>query len=166
MFAVGVLFIIWQNIGRCHTSSKTCPGCRQIPYSSEVGFTSNVVLHADCHSANKGLFAGLIVLVGSAVSIILFFVAMADRAFVATGLMVNAITELTLLVLMTISVIAAYRQMTKLDINKYAVSLLDDLLLFICIPAFFLYAIFSIMPAVHLQNYLSMTTILLQVRTY
>jgi hypothetical protein len=89
---------------------------------------------------------------------------MADRAFVTTGLMVNAVTELTLLVLMTVSVAAAYRQMTKLDINKHAVSLLDDLLLFLCIPAFFLYAIFSIMPAVQSQNYLSITTIILQVK--
>lgn len=47
--------------------------------SPQSGFVSNVVLHADCHSANKGLFAGLIVLVGAAISIILFLLAMADR---------------------------------------------------------------------------------------
>lgn len=155
---------MWQNIGRCQGVSSACwPTCRQLPSSYETDFASNVVLHADCHAANKGLFAGLIVLVGSAVSIILFFVAMADKAFVATGLFVNAVTELTLLVLMTVAVCVAYGQMTRLDVNRHAVSLLDDLLLFLCIPAFFLYAIFSIMPAVHSKSYLSIATIVLQV---
>ncbi|XP_065335323.1 proton channel OtopLc-like isoform X2 [Cloeon dipterum] len=167
ILVVGVLFIMWQNIGRCCGHSMTgrpCwPTCRQLPSGYDADFTSNVVLHADCHSANKGLFAGLIVLVGSAVSIILFFVAMADRAFVATGLFVNAVTELSLLVMMTVAVAVAYRQMTRLDVNKHAVSLLDDLLLFICIPAFFLYAIFSIMPAVHSKSYISIATTVLQV---
>lgn len=53
--------------------------CRPPPLSRGSGFVSNVVIYADCHSSNKGLFAGLIVLAGSFLSIILFFVAMADR---------------------------------------------------------------------------------------
>jgi hypothetical protein len=73
VIAVGILFIIWQNIGKCaqdHSTRKTTDG---------HGTHSSLVIHADCHSANKGLFAGLIVLVGSIVSIILFCIAMADK---------------------------------------------------------------------------------------
>jgi hypothetical protein len=74
---VGILFIIWQNIGTCaqdHSSNTaTCL------ITGGDGVHSNLVIHADCHSANKGLFAGLIVLVGSIVSIILFCIAMADK---------------------------------------------------------------------------------------
>lgn len=76
-FSVGVLFIIWQNIGMCVEGEGA--GCRPPPLSRGSGFVSNVVIYADCHSSNKGLFAGLIVLAGSFLSIILFFVAMADR---------------------------------------------------------------------------------------
>ncbi|KDR08357.1 Otopetrin-3 [Zootermopsis nevadensis] len=124
---------------------------------------SNLVIHADCHSANKGLFAGLIVLVGSIVSIILFCIVMADNEFVSMGLTVNAISELILLLLMTVAVILAYRKLTQLDINNHPISLLDDLLLFICIPAFFLYGIFSIIPAMIKNNGLSIAVTLLQV---
>ncbi|XP_052132309.1 uncharacterized protein LOC127751976 [Frankliniella occidentalis] len=111
ILVVGVLFVIWQNIGNCSnaveeaaeadgkvssaasTSSasstassrgSTASLCRPPPMSPQSGFVSNVVLHADCHSANKGLFAGLIVLVGAAISIILFLLAMADRRVTVT----------------------------------------------------------------------------------
>ncbi|XP_067004725.2 proton channel OtopLc [Anabrus simplex] len=154
---VGILYIIWQNIGKC--SGETGGHCA-LPVSPEK---SNLVIHADCHSANKGLFAGIIILVGSVVSIILFFIAMANSAYVEIGLTVNTASELILLIIMTFSTIFAYRQLTRLDINKHSISLLDDLLLFICIPAFFLHAIFSIVPAVRKNNYLSLMTILLQV---
>ena len=49
---------------------------------------------------------------------------------------------------MTITSIFAYRQLTKLDISKEHMSFLDDLLLFICIPAFFLNGIVVIIPAI------------------
>ncbi|XP_023718681.1 proton channel OtopLc isoform X2 [Cryptotermes secundus] len=161
ILVVGILFIIWQNIGKCaqdHSSiSTTCP------VTGADGEHSNLVIHADCHSANKGLFAGLIVLVGSIVSIILFCIAMADNEFVSMGLTVNAISELILLLLMTVAVILAYRKLTQLDVNSHPISLLDDLLLFICIPAFFLYGIFCIVPAILKNNGLSIAITLLQV---
>jgi hypothetical protein len=75
VIAVGILFIIWRNIGKCGQDHSTKSTSCQI--SGEAH--SNLVIHADCHSANKGLFAGLIVLVGSIVSIILFCIAMADK---------------------------------------------------------------------------------------
>ena len=82
------------------------------------------------------------------------------------GLQVNAFSELILLLLMTVTVILAYRKLTQLDINQHPISLLDDLLLFICIPAFFLYAIFSVVPAVLTNNPLSIVITILQVSHY
>jgi hypothetical protein len=78
---VAILFIIWQNIGKCaqdHSSSSSSSTATYLTIGSD-GVHSNLVVHADCHSANKGLFAGLIVLAGSIVSIILFCIAMADK---------------------------------------------------------------------------------------
>jgi hypothetical protein len=83
--------------------------------------------------------------------------------FVSMGLTVNAISELILLLLMTVAVILAYRKLTQLDVNSHPISLLDDLLLFFCIPAFFLYGIFSIVPAMLKNNGLSIAITLLQV---
>ncbi|XP_044729577.1 proton channel OtopLc-like [Chrysoperla carnea] len=163
---VGVLYIIWRNIGYCieNQNDSDRKGCSNPPpLTAENGFTSNLVIHADCHSSNKGLFAGIIILVSSLISIILFFLAISNEEFIDDGLFINTITELILLILMTISGMAAYRQISKLDINPHPISLLDDLLLFICIPAFFLYAIFSIVPAVRAGNMINIVNIMLNV---
>ncbi|XP_073998766.1 proton channel OtopLc-like [Rhodnius prolixus] len=154
ILVVGVLFIMWQNIG-------THKHCRNDDWNSG-DLMSNVVLYADCHSSNKGLFAGLIVLAGSFLSIILFFVAMADSKYLDVGLSVNSCTELTLIVLMSLTVVPLYSQITKLDVNRKAVSLLDDLLLFICIPAFFVQTILIITPAWYAENYVGLVTTVLQ----
>jgi hypothetical protein len=57
----------------------------------------------------------------------------------------------------------ACRQLAVLDINANPVSQLDDLLLFICIPSFFLYGIFSIVPAMAYSNYMALFVAILQV---
>lgn len=58
----------------------------------------------------------------------------------------------------------ACRQLATLDINANPVSQLDDLLLFICIPSFFLYGIFSIVPAMAYSNYMALFVAILQVQ--
>ncbi|KAJ9596313.1 hypothetical protein L9F63_012646, partial [Diploptera punctata] len=160
ILVVGILFIIWQNIGKC---KKAHNGHAECPANAASETHNSLVIHADCQSANKGLFAGIIVLVGSVVSIIIFFIAMLGCGqYIEVGLTVNAVSELILLLLMTVAVILAYRKLTQLDVNQHPVSLLDDLLLFICIPAFFLYGIFSIVPAVLKHNVVSIFITILQ----
>ncbi|CAH1397844.1 unnamed protein product [Nezara viridula] len=154
ILVAGMMFVVWQKIG----SYSQCT-----PVSSNDSLISNVVLHADCHSSNKGLFAGLIVLVGSFLSIVLFFVAMTDSIYIEAGLLVNSVTELTLTILMTVTVIPAYKQITKLDVNSNEISLLDDILLFTCIPSFFVQFILSIIPAWRSRKYICLTTVILQV---
>lgn len=60
----------------------------------------------------------------------------------------------------------ACRQLALLDVNANPVSQLDDLLLFICIPSFFLYGIFSIVPAIAYTNYMALLVAILQVNIY
>lgn len=76
---------------------------------------------------------------------------------------VNLTSQAVLLVIMIITVLCAYRQITKLDINIHAVSLLDDLLLFLCLPSFFLYTIFTVVPAMAHQDYYAIVVCSLQV---
>lgn len=90
--------------------------------------------------------------------------------YMEVGLTVNSVTEVSLLALMTVAAVIAYCRLSKLDVVRRESTagasgmLLDHLLLFLCIPAFFLYAIFSIVPALEQRSYLSITTIFLQVR--
>ena len=86
---------MWQNVGKVdatvgslrNNSSKNSSrsaDCASGRSGSSSRLANRLVIHADCSSANRGLFAGLIVMVAVAVSIIVFFLAFSDRRYVAT----------------------------------------------------------------------------------
>lgn len=162
---------MWQNIGKGeesrrrrrfrHQFDKTPQEPSEFPPTS---FTNNLIIHADCHSANKGLFAGLLVLVGTVVSVIIFYIALDESRSGFAAQWVNMTSQGTLLILMIGTVLVAYRQITKLDVNMHPVSLLDDLLLFFCLPSFFLYTIFMVVPAMAHQDYYAIVVCSLQVK--
>ena len=157
---MGIWFIMWQNIGKSETSTSWSGG-NGVP---EKSVRNQLIIHVDCHSANRGLFAGLLVLVSTVVSIIIFFLAFSEDGHNSTtAIWVNLVSESTLLVLMTVAAVLACSQLSHLDVNRNPVSLLDDLLLFMCIPCFFLYGIFSIVPAIAYSNYMAIFVIILQV---
>lgn len=153
----GVLYIIWQNIGKC--STMTGGHCKLLMNPER----SNLSIHVDCHSANKGLFAGIAVLLASVVSTIIFFVAVTDSNFVTIGVDVHIWTEFSILIIMTVTVLFAYWQIMTLDVNEHPISLLDDLLLVVCLPAYFFYAILSLYPSILQSEIIFSVIILLQV---
>ena len=57
----------------------------------------------------------------------------------------------------------ALRQLGRLDVNPHPISQLDDLLLFACLPSFFIYGIASLVPALAYSNYTSLVITILQV---
>lgn len=79
------------------------------------------------------------------------------------GIWIGLVSESTLLILMIGAAGLACRQLASLNVNANPVSQLDDLLLFICIPSFFLYGIFSIVPAMAYSNYMALFVAILQV---
>lgn len=71
---VGIWILLWENIGRMERHDHI-PSI-EIGYEDEKspGITSNLIIYVDCHSSNRGLFAGFLMLVATAISIILFFI--------------------------------------------------------------------------------------------
>ncbi|CAO1338469.1 unnamed protein product [Diamesa serratosioi] len=126
-------------------------------------YKTSSVIYADCHSANRGLFGGMILMILTIVFIILLFVAVQEPDYIDTGILVDKIFELTVLVLLILAVILAYFQTSKLDINHHPMSKLDDVLLFIAIPAFFSETIFSLVPAIVNGSYLNIANIMAQI---
>jgi len=165
ILVVGVLFVIWQSIGKCKLKEEISPSQRECdsPEGNRDNLESNIVIHADCHSANKGLFGGIVIMVLTVVSVILFFIAINDSKYTDIGVFINIFTSIIIVLLMTITAIFAYRQITKLDVNKAHDVFLDDLLLFVCIPAFFLNGIVTIIPAILNRNAFSITLIVLEI---
>lgn len=62
--------------------------------------------------------------------------------------MINDSFELSVVLVMIGTTVLAYLQTIKLDINHHPMSKLDDILLFIAIPAFFMETTFTMVPAI------------------
>ncbi|XP_058063545.1 proton channel OtopLc-like [Anopheles bellator] len=113
----------------------------------EAQVKSRLIVYGDCQHASRGLFAGLLLVVATIVVIILFHIASRDDAYRDTGILLDGIFEVTVLGIMILATVAAYYQTSRLDINPHPISRLDDVLLFIAIPAFFSETLFSMIPA-------------------
>nr|CAD7423612.1 unnamed protein product [Timema monikensis] len=157
IIVAGILYVIWHNIGHQnehgggedHSDDEASAGAMDLhsdaPIHSGV-ISSNMFLSADCRSSNKGFFAGMIALLIAIVNILLHFISISsDDGMIRVGKYFNVGTLLGLLLSMMIAVVWAYFvYFRKLDVNHHPISLLDDILLFICMPAFFLYIIASL----------------------
>ncbi|XP_030750787.1 proton channel OtopLc-like isoform X3 [Sitophilus oryzae] len=171
ILVVGILYILWMNIGLCSPSNPTDEenyhgdDPRECKNYKPVEAESNVTIHADCHAANKGLFGGFIILVFSIVSVILFFITYYNESvdMAENGRIINNSTKIVIIFLMIVGAIYAYSQMAKLDVNKVAHNSMDNFLLLMCLPAFFVHGIFSIIPAVTSGNVLAVITIVFEI---
>ena len=79
------------------------------------------------------------------IGIILFIVLQADPE---TSIIVNDVFETIMLAGMIGATIWSYYSIAKLDINPNPISFLDDLLLIICIPSYFIYGLLNIISGV------------------
>ncbi|CAH0664181.1 unnamed protein product [Chilo suppressalis] len=160
---VAIYYIIWSNIGHCksedtsesETSSlmDNATVCRIPTAHEDNDYTSNIVIHADCHASNRGLFVGLILMVIVAGMLIIGYVFNSvGEEFLGVGHLLGDCTMLSMHVILLFAVVFAFNQLRKLDINEHPISLLDDVLLFICIPAFVLETTFSLVATVSLTN--------------
>lgn len=74
------------------------------------------------------------------------------REFLELGYLLNDATKLALHTVMLFAVILAFAQIIKLDINEHSISLLDDILLFVCLPPFVMEAVFSLIATLTILN--------------
>lgn len=81
------------------------------------------------------------------------------------GYLLNSCTKLGLHVLLLFGVVIAFNQLRQLDINEHPISLLDDVLLFICLPAFFMETVFSLIATISLTNIVKSVDFIVMVRT-
>lgn len=72
--------------------------------------------------------------------------------FLKLGNTLNELMNLILHVSMLLAAVIAFNQTRKMDINEHPISLLDDVLLFVCLPAFFMEIAFSLIASISLEN--------------
>ncbi|CAG9563621.1 unnamed protein product [Danaus chrysippus] len=158
---VAVYYIIWSQIGKCPNEDSDNDSsiddnttiCKIPTADEENDFTSNMVIYADCHASNKGMFLGLILTVVMAGMLILGFIfSTIDNEFLERGYLLSSCTKLALHSVLLVATVVAFSQTRKLDINEHPISLLDDILLFICLPAFFMETVFSMVATLSIVN--------------
>lgn len=175
ILTVGIWYVMWDNIGKVneHKESMECipafshsrPHSRRASVDPDATTSlpsqgnnqefeepaDTMTISANCANSNRGLFFGLGLLVITIVCVIVHLVwqKSCDQLFVDSALTLSYLIECINLFLMLIATILTYINIVKLDVNPHPVSFLDDLLLLICIPSYFLLFFFSIGPNIY-----------------
>lgn len=157
LLLAGVWFIVWQNIGKQHLNANPHHIRHTISQdelgSDEIAYQSNLVINADCHSANKGLFIGVFLLIIIIVTVIVFFVAMTTKGYEGKAIAIHTTQEGVLTLIAMLAVCISFYQTRKLDLSEHPITFLDDVLLFIPLPFFFVHGIMSVMAEYANENH-------------
>ena len=147
ILVVGVWYIMWTHIGDINQHQHSM---ELLPDNSVMGSMTDLnktdghkdamVLYADCSSSTKGMFFGLVLLVMTVLGCIVIVVIM-DECNMDEYLEIALIVECIIFLIMIAACIALYTKIVHLDVNPHPISRLDDMLLMICLPSFFLFGI-------------------------
>ncbi|OWA53128.1 hypothetical protein BV898_17561 [Hypsibius exemplaris] len=171
LIAAAVWYMIWSNIGgdESHNANSTrelekargspsgplSPGSLH-EFGEASSKSSSYMIHVDCRSTNRGLFPGILVLVVTVISIIIFFVTISVEEYATTALIINNVSELSLYAITGVVTVFAFRKTSTLNLNHGAMKhTLDDFLLFVALPCFFIFSFFSIIAGIAASNPLS-----------
>lgn len=122
----------------------------------------------DCVGASKGLFFGLLLLVGSLICLILFFVLIHHSELGLLAIYLADVSHCVLMALSIVAIIVGFIRVQSLKFKAEEQSDLNDILLRVSAFGLFVYAVFSVIAGslaafTHEPNLLVMVTGLLSV---
>lgn len=137
LICAAILYVMWRNI--CRPQSDTpirteLTTCKRSPHHYSV----------DCARAHKGLFVGILMLVLTIISLILFFVLISRPEFVSLAVTEVNICELVLYVSTTLATLIGMYQIRHLHYDSARSFSLDDILLVGAQSGSFLYSTFTV----------------------
>ena len=110
------------------------------------GYKQASTLFADCTSSNGGMFAGILSVIAVTITCVVLLT-MGDCDYDLNQNISNSMRIVVFAILIATSAYCYYI-VACLEVNPHPISLLDDMLLFFCMPAFFLYGIVSMGPLI------------------
>ena len=110
------------------------------------GYKQASTLFADCTSSNGGMFAGILSVIAVTITCVVLLT-MSDCDYDLNQNISNSMRIVVFAILIATSAYCYYI-VACLEVNPHPISLLDDMLLFFCMPAFFLYGIVSMGPLI------------------
>ncbi|XP_023311158.1 uncharacterized protein LOC108912095 isoform X2 [Anoplophora glabripennis] len=147
LIGAAVIYVMWKHIGR----NPRYVTQEDLEHRLEIMLSRRAVAlaHAqqgrvDCVGASKGLFFGLLMLVGSLICLILFFVLVQHKDFGLLAIYLADVSHCVLMVLSIIAIIIGFIRVQSLKFKTEEQSDLNDILLRVSAFGLFLYAAFSI----------------------
>ena len=154
---VAIWYILWSSIGKidAHKNSIEFLPTSITPQGSEEnlhrtqGHKEAQIIFADCSSSNTGLFFGSALMV-VVIVICIFVLIQGGGCDPALAITLGNWLQISTSLILIAATLYTYFVMSQFDINPHPISFLDDMLLFCCMPSFFLYAYFCLGPSLFL----------------
>lgn len=139
LICAAILYVMWRNICKL-------PLTNQLKNKNEYNAYKRSPHHysVDCARAHKGLFVGILLLVLTIISLILFFVLISRAEFVGLAVIEVNICELTLYGLTTLATLIGMWQVRQLKYDGSRNLQLDNILLVGAQTGMFIYSTFTI----------------------
>ncbi|XP_058063446.1 proton channel OtopLc [Anopheles bellator] len=139
LICAAILYVMWRSISRPQTEppqrqESTLHPLKRSPHHYSV----------DCAGAHKGLFIGILILVLTIISLILFFVLISRPEFVSLAVTEVNICELTLYGTTTAATLIGMFQVRHMQYDAFRSFSLDDILLVGGQTGSFLYSTFTV----------------------
>lgn len=142
LICAAILYVMWRNISRPEQENQEVTRSELHPFKRSPHHYS-----VDCANAHKGLFIGILILVLTIISLILFFVLISKEEFTHFAVTEVNICELTLYGTTTIATLVGMVQVRALHYDASRSFSLDDILLVGAQTGSFLYSTFTIIGA-------------------
>ncbi|XP_031782086.1 proton channel OtopLc isoform X1 [Nasonia vitripennis] len=142
LICAAILYVMWKNISKAHPKKPAMPPARHHTHASYRRSPHHYSV--DCARAHKGLFLGILILVLTIISLILFFVLTSRPELVNLAVTEVNICELTLYGMSTLATMIGMCQMRKLRYDGNRNLELDNILLVAAQTGMFIYSTFTI----------------------
>lgn len=141
LICAAILYVMWKSISKLPATGTTSSRVK-----TEVNQYKRSPHHysVDCARAHKGLFVGILFLVLTIISLILFFVLISRIEFVGLAVIEVNICELVMYALTTIAALIGMWQIRQLKFDGSKNLQLDNILLIGAQTGMFIYSTFTI----------------------
>lgn len=147
LIGAAVIYVMWKHIGRY----PKLPSDEDLEHRLEVMLSRRAVALAqvksgrvDCIGASKGLFFGLLLLVGSLICFILFFVLVRHEQFQTLAFYLADASHAGLMAFAILAILIGFCRVQSLKFRSEEQSNLNDILLRVSAFGLFLYNVFSL----------------------
>ncbi|XP_050426440.1 proton channel OtopLc-like [Adelges cooleyi] len=147
LICAAILYVMWKNINRVHADiiyrQRKAERCEDLAQMTQYRKSPHYY-SVDCAQAHKGLFVGILFLVLTIISLILFFVLISRPELITFAVKEVNICELSLYGMTTLATIVGMLQVRQLKFDGLRNLELDNILLVGAQTGSFIYSTFTI----------------------